>query len=45
MTKNDLERFENILTNIDREAHRHQYRNIKIVALDMPKPVQVLHTL
>lgn len=45
MMKNDLERFENFLSNIDLEAHRHQYRNIKIVELDMPKSVQALRTL
>ena len=45
MTKNDLERFENFLSNIDLEAHRHQYRSIKIVELDMPKSVQALRTL
>ena len=40
--KLDLERFEDFLAGIDLETYRNQYRRIKIVELDMPRPVQAL---
>lgn len=38
----DLERFESFLGDIDLDAYRERYKDIKIVELDTPKNIQVL---